>query len=158
MKKGLIATIAAIVGGAAGSAVTCNFLSKKVKQEEKNVDKFKGYYNVLNKWLSLKQEGKSPEEYFLNNGYKKIAIYGMGELGNRLYDELKNSGVEVKYAIDKNIADTYSGLKVLDLEDRLEEVDVIVVTAIFAFDEIEETLHSKVDFPIISLEDVVWEA
>ncbi len=159
MKKGSVAVLSALLGAAAGAAGSSYFGQKTIDQKTEKVDKFKGYYNMLNQWLLLKQEGKSLEKYFTENGYKTIAIYGMGEMGNRLYDELKNSSVvEIKYAIDKNAAGTYSELDVIDVDDEMDEVDVIVVSAIFAFDEIEEELSAKTDCPIISLEDVVYEA
>ena len=112
---------------------------------------------MLNQWLALKQEGKSLETYFLENGYKTIAIYGMGEMGNRLYDELKGTSIKVKYAVDQNVNGTYSDIKVVDKDEEFEDVDVMVVTAVFAYCEIEEEVGSKVSFPIISLEDVVFE-
>lgn len=158
MKKGSVAVLSALLGAAAGAAGNNVLSQKKIDQKTEKVDKFKGYYNMLNQWLLLKQEGKSLEKYFTDNGYKSIAIYGMGEMGNRLYDELKNSSVvEIKYAIDKNAAGTYSELDVIDVDDEMDEVDAVVVSAIFAFDEIEEELSAKTDCPIISLEDVVYE-
>lgn len=158
MKKGSVAVLSALLGAAAGAAGNNVLSQKKIDQKTEKVDKFKGYYNMLNQWLLLKQEGKSLEKYFTDNGYKSIAIYGMGEMGNRLYDELKNStAVEIKYAIDKNAAGTYSELDVIDVDDEMDEVDAVVVSAIFAFDEIEEELSAKTDCPIISLEDVVYE-
>ena len=39
----------------------------------------------------------------------------------------------------------------------LAPVDVIVVTAISYFDEIEEKLSERVDCPVVSLEDIVYE-
>ena len=120
------------------------------------VDKFKSYYNMLNQWLLLKQQGKSLTKYFEDKGYKSIAIYGMGEMGNRLYDELLGTDIVVKYAIDKNAANTYSELTVCELEDELETVDAIIVTAIFAFEEIEASVNGVVNYPVISLEDVVY--
>jgi hypothetical protein len=36
-------------------------------------------------------------------------------------------------------------------------VDAIVVTAITFFDEIEEKLSEKIDCPIISLDDILYE-
>lgn len=158
MKKGGIAVLSTLIGAAAGAAAVGKVQGKTISQKAEKVDKFKGYYNMLNQWLVLKQEGKSLEKYFTDNGFKTIAIYGMGEMGNRLYDELKGTSVTVKYAVDKNAASTYSELDVIDPDDDYEEVDAIVVSAIFAFDEIEEMLSDKVDFPIVSLEDVVYEA
>lgn len=157
MKKGAVAVLSALVGAAAGAAGSSYFGSKQVEKKAEKVDKFKGYYNMLNQWLILKQEGKCLCEYFKANGYQTIAIYGMGEMGNRLYEELKKSDIEVKYAVDKNAASTYSELEVIEPEDDFAPVDVIVVTATFAFEEIEEELSERVDFPIISLEDVVYE-
>lgn len=157
MGKGTIAVFSTLIGAAAG-ALGVNYLKEKeVEKKKVKVDKFKGYYNMLNQWLILKQEGKCLCEYFKANNYKVIAIYGMGEMGSRLYDELKNSDITVKYAVDKNAASTYSELEVIEPENEFEEVDAIVVTATFAFDEIETELRDKVDFPIISLEDVVYE-
>lgn len=158
MKKGGIAVLSTLIGAAAGAAAVGKVQGKTINQKAEKVDKFKGYYNMLNQWLVLKQEGKSLEKYFTDNGFKTIAIYGMGEMGNRLYDELKGTSVTVKYAVDKNAASTYSELDVIDPDDEYEEVDAIIVSAIFAFDEIEEMLSDKVDFPIVSLEDVVYEA
>lgn len=158
MKKGGIAILSTLIGAAAGAAAVGKVQGKTINQKAEKVDKFKGYYNMLNQWLVLKQEGKSLEKYFTDNGFKTIAIYGMGEMGNRLYDELKGTSVTVKYAVDKNAASTYSELDVIDPDDDYEEVDAIIVSAIFAFDEIEEMLSDKVDFPIVSLEDVVYEA
>lgn len=157
MRKGTVAVFSTIAGVIAGALVGGSVTGKSVEQKSKKVDKFRGYYNLLNQWLFLKQSGKSLEEYFEKNNYKKIAIYGMGEMGNRLYEELKNSNINIKYAIDKEAECVYSELKVVDLEEELEEVDVIVVAATFAFEEIEEKLRDQVDCMIVSLEDVVFE-
>ncbi len=157
MKKGGVAVFSTLIGAAAGFAGSSYLGNKKVEQKAEKVDKFKSYYNMLNQWLILRQEGKTLEKYFLDNGYKTIAIYGMGEMGNRLYDELKGTSVEVKYAIDKNAARTYSELTVIDPDDDYEPVDAVVVSAIFAFDEIEGQLSEKLDCPVVSLEDVVYE-
>lgn len=81
----------------------------------------------------------------------------MKELGERLYAELKDSEIQVKYIIDKNADTIYADIDVVEPENILEDVDVIVVTAIHYFDEIEMMLGEKVDYPVISLEDVIYE-
>ena len=43
------------------------------------------------------------------------------------------------------------------MEDTLDDVDAIVVTAVTFFDEIEDELHKKVNCPILSLEDILYE-
>jgi hypothetical protein len=158
MKKGTIGIgiITAIAGAAAGFLWNGHLKNKKIAQKTEKVDKFKNYYNMLNQWLMLKQEGLSLEKYFTDHNIKTIAIYGMGEMGNRLYSELKDSAVEIKYAIDKTADSIYSELAVCSLDDELNEVDAVVVTATFAFDSIREQLEEVCDYPVISLEDVVY--
>ena len=65
--------------------------------------------------------------------------------------------IQIAYAIDKNANSIYSDINVITMDDNLEDVDAIVVTAITFFDEIEEQLQSKVSCPIISLEDILYE-
>lgn len=61
------------------------------------------------------------------------------------------------YGIDKKPDSIYTDVDIVWVEDSLEEVDAVVVTAITFFDEIEEKLAAKLDCPIISLEDVIYE-
>ncbi|MGB8454200.1 MAG: hypothetical protein WCD89_17950 [Anaerocolumna sp.] len=157
MKKSMIGFLAAVVGIVVGVAGVNYYKNKSIAEIAGKTDKFRDYYNLVNQWLVLKNEGKRLDKYFINHGYKSIAIYGMGELGNRLYEELKDSEIKIKYAIDKNAESTYSELEVIGLEEDMEEVDVIVVTATFAFEDIEEELKGKVNYQMISLEDVVYD-
>lgn len=157
MKKGTIASLATLSGAAVGVITTQVTRKKKDNARVDKLKKMGEFYNLLIQWLSIRQEGKSLVSYFEQNGYKKIAIYGMKELGERLYDELKDSEIEVKYIIDKNADAIYADVDVVTPDDQLEEVDAITVTAIHYFDEIEEMLEQKVDCPVISLEDIVYE-
>lgn len=156
MKKQLT-ILSTLLGTVVGASVAGFVQQKTINEKGKKVDKFKTYYNMLNQWLILKQENKSLEKYFIDNGYHTIAIYGIGEVGNRLYDELKNTDIKVEYAIDKEAFSAYSGIEVFQIDDELPKVDAIVVTAVFAFEEIEENLKKNVDCPIISLEDAIYE-
>lgn len=157
MKKGISALFGMAVGAvAAGIAVRKKSL-KKINGANKVRAKVHELYMALDQWLQIRQEGKTLVEYFQKNEYKTVAVYGMKELGERLCDELKDSEVTVKYAIDKNADAIYSDVDVVTPDDELAPVDVIVVTAITFFDEIEEMLSEKVDCPIISLEDILYE-
>ncbi len=156
MNKGVTAILSLVAGAAAGVAISSSISGKIIHEKAEKVDKFKSYYYILNQWLLLKQQGNDLTKYFHDQGYKSIAIYGMGEMGNRLYEELRGTDIQVKYAIDKNAAKTYSELDVFDLEEQLEPVDAIIVTAVFAFDDIEKEISEVVDYPVISLEDVVF--
>lgn len=157
MKKGIIGTMALAVGGMVGAIVTGKAMNRRVNGEHKLAEKHLGIMRVFDQWVAIKQEGKNLASYFEKNGYKRIAIYGMSFLGERLLNELRNSEIQVAYGIDRNANAIYSEIEIKTLEEELEPVDVIVVTAISFFDEIEYELEKKVDCPIISIEDVLYD-
>lgn len=158
MKKGLIGLTSLVTGIIGGFFLNRSLSNKNVYTELERINKFKNYYSMLNQWLMLKQEGKSLEEYFVNNKYKTVAIYGMGEMGNRLYDELKNSTqINVSYAIDKDAAGVTSNIEIKTLNDKLDYVDAIIITPIFAFEDVKNELSKSVSYPLISLDTIVFE-
>ena len=137
-------------------------LSKKFKRKKATEigkqmsDKHLTLFLLMNQWVKVKQEGKNLSSYFMANGYKKIAVYGMSYMGETLVEELKESGVEVAYGIDKNADRIYADIDVVSINDELKEVDAVVITAVTFFDEISTQLREKVSCPIISLEDVLY--
>lgn len=160
MKKGTTAVLSTFIGAATGAASAFTQMNKKVK-ELKNVNyKNDQILKLYNQWLNLRQEGKSLAEYFKDNEYHKIAVYGMHYLGESLCNELENTGIEIKYGIDKNADNIVSDIDIYlpneELRD-MEKVDAVVVTAFFFYWEIEEQLSQYLDCPIISLEDIVYE-
>lgn len=160
MKKGISKVISVLVGGAAGAVAggvaIGRVMGKNAKEKDEVFKKVLSYYFLYNQWLSVHQQGKSLVDYFKKNGYKTVAIYGLKELGERLYDELKDSDITVKYIIDKNADTLYADVDVVTPDEKLEPVDVIVVTAAYYYSDIEEMLYEKVDYPVVSLEDVVY--
>ena len=161
MSKGVNKVLSTLAGAAAGAAAggiaARSVSSKKIKELLDGHAKVHELYMAFDQWLRIRQEGKTLVEYFERNEYKTVAIYGMKELVERLFDELEGSGIEVRYIIDKNADAIYADVDVITPEDDLEPVDVIVVTALYYFDEIEEMLSDKVDYPIVSLEDILYE-
>lgn len=128
----------------------------RVKMQDGAV-KMMEFYNLLIQWIGIKQRQKSIVNFFENNGYHSIAIYGMKELGKCLYDELQGSDIEVKYIIDNNITENDMKLPMYKSNENLPYVDAIVVTAIHYFGEIEYQLSSNVDYQIVNLEDIIYE-
>ncbi len=74
-----------------------------------------------------------------------------------MLQELKESSITVEYGIDQKADEIYTEVDVLSPKDKLPNVDAIIVTPIFFFDEIEEQLSKAVSCPIISLEDILYE-
>lgn len=157
MKKLMSAVLSALTGAVFGACTVGKVSVDQKKKVQAMSDKHLALFLMMNQWVKIKQEGKNLAEYFISNGYKKIAIYGMSYAGETLASELKDSDIMVAYGIDKNASSVYSDLEVVSMEDSLQEVDAIVVTAITFFDEIEEQLSQKTDCPVISLEDILYE-
>lgn len=157
MKKTILSILLTITGAVFGAGVAEKVLSDRQKIVQQMSDKHLSLFLMMNQWVKLKQEGKNLASYFEKNGYQKIAIYGMSYAGETLINELKNTNVTVAYGIDKNADSIYADIDILSMEDTLEPVDAVVVTAITFFDEIEEQLSAKIDCPILSLEDILYE-
>lgn len=157
MKKGIISILSLLTGAMAGAGITGKIQGDRLDKAQQMSRKHLALFLLMNRWVKVKQAGKSLVTYFEVNGYKKIAIYGMSYAGETLLNELQDTDIVVAYGIDKNANTLYSDVNIVSIDDMLEEVDAIVVTAITFFDEIEEKLLDKIDCPIISLEDVLYE-
>lgn len=138
-------------------SIELDLLKRDLDAKETRIHKFKSYFDLLNEWLRLDLQGKSLESYFIKNGYKTVAIYGIGEIGSRLYEALASGiSVEVIYAIDKN-RKSYLSLPVYNLDQSLPVVDVVVVSTNNIFEEVAKSLRDKVTATIVSIDDVIFE-
>lgn len=125
--------------------------------ESPELRKYKNYFRVLERWLTLKEQNKNLSEYLCRHGYKKAAIYGWGILGKHLYEELKDTEIEILYAIDKNKSEESSQVKLVSMNDEWEQADVILVSATFDFVNIRREVRQKTDMDILSLEEILME-
>ncbi len=110
---------------------------------EKKLQKSVLFYWVFTRWMDLKIRGVGIADILNRLKYNKIAVYGYAELGQLLCKELINTKIQVSYLIDKKVKDTgIENLPVYAPQRELPEVDAIVVTAVYYFDEIQkELLH-----------------
>ena len=155
--KNIINYFSLLIGIAMGAFGSKKIIGKKVEQHQKTSDKYLSLFLMMNQWVKAKQDGKTLISYFEQKGYREIAVYGMGHAGRTFVNELVNSAIKVKYGIDQNTDIDFEGFDIISPEDMLESVDVIVVTSITFFAEIEECLGKKIDCPIVSLEDILCE-
>lgn len=114
-------------------------------------------YLLMEQWVRLKQKNKSIVNYLKSLNYYNIAIYGMSYVGKCLYDELEDSEVKVKYGIDNNAMGIKAKCKLVTIQDILEPVDAVIVTSVFYYEDVKEKLSDKVDCPILSIEDILYE-
>ncbi len=139
-------------------------LDEEVRKQDKSsynsdidkIEKLSEFYNILVQWVSLKEKGITIDRFMKKNGYRTAAIYGMKELGELLYDEMKNAGIHIEYIVDQFCDPIFIDVPVIKPDESLFPTDVIIVTAVHYFEEIRKLLKSKIDCPIYSLEDVLF--
>ncbi len=119
--------------------------------------RFEVGFHILNQWLHIRQNGKNLLPFFEDNLVGSIAIYGMGALGERLYQELKGSKVVVKYGIDRMASSKDAAELKLYCSDEssFPDTDIIVVTPVQDYWEIVRILETKTGAAIVSLADVI---
>lgn len=134
------------------------FVAKKavpyITEKQKALERFNKLFSLMDEWMAKKQQGKSIARFLESRGYHSVAIYGMSNLGERLLKDLEEDNLNVSYGIDRR--EISAEISMYKLEDDLPDVDAIIVTAMVAFDGIEEKLRKKMTCPIYSIEDVVY--
>ncbi len=152
-----IIKLAGVAGIVAGTGTIYYKKDQKIRKGEELNKKNDAILKLFSKWMSSERQGKFVSDVLKKNGYKKIAIYGMHYLGERLYESLKDSEIEVAYVIDRNADNIFAEVDVYKPDEELYDVDAVIVTAFYFFDEIEESLAEQLVCPIVSLEDIINE-
>ena len=128
---------------------------QETKEIEKH-EKYRIYMNLLDIWMNLREKNIRISKFLEKYEYKKVAIYGYGIFGKHLLTELKEDNVDVRYIIDRrnNISD--DEIKVCNIEEHLQNIDVIIITPILDYEEIYKTIiKNNMDVSIISLKEII---
>ena len=121
-------------------------LSEKYNQSRTLNDKYEEMLRLMDQWIANLQDGKSVRCFFEIKKYKKIAVYGTSWLSRRLQQELDGTDIIVELVFDKNSIESI----------RDCNVDVIVVTSLYYFYEIQMALEKLTDIPIVSIGKIVF--
>lgn len=138
-------------------------IRKNIIDQKRNKSMYYEYYNNLNVWLKIKNSHLTMENFMKEKNIKSIAIYGAGDFGTRLYEELNESDIKIRYFTDKkffgnNENADYNGIPIVDIKsyDKKNDVDAIIVTPFFYYEDIKKELQSfNVKVPIISLDAIL---
>lgn len=157
MKKSIIGAI--LAGTVIGGSIIGNWKDKKIKQKEEQELKYAELTRLLAQWVNLKQDKKELKRYFIENNFKRIAVYGVSYVGKCLIHELRNTEIEVAYVIDQrgDAIDLEEQIRLVHPDDEMELVDAVIVTSVYYFEQIEKKMQEKIDCPIISISDIVFE-
>ncbi len=112
------------------------------------------YFWTLNKWLYLRNKGIFLRDHQLLKS-QTLAVYGIGNLGKRLIEELLMDDRGIAFAVDKKGDDMYADFDIYNGSTCLPPADVLIVSMIGEFDEIKTNMDKVFDGEIVSLESIV---
>ncbi|MCL2078881.1 MAG: hypothetical protein FWH17_03450 [Oscillospiraceae bacterium] len=82
---------------------------------------------------------------------RKIAIYGMAQIGKWFLSILNETDIEVVCGIDHNFQNISVDIEILSPDDDIPNVDAIIVSVFYEFTNIDRYLREKTNIPIISI-------
>jgi hypothetical protein len=129
-------------------------------QGDCQTNKFRELYNLAIQWVVIHQKNIDLADELFNRNYKRIVIYGMSDIGNRLFFELsQNSKIQILYTIDQGEPKQYYDFNCVKLEElyKYDEPDVVIVTVPHMFDEIKNNLSKYFQCDVISMTDFLYE-
>lgn len=148
--------IAMALGSLLGMTVVSVKFVKKIEEREKIIYKYRQMKIILYGWLERKRDHRPIENELLEKGMNRIAIYGVGELGKLLYDELEKTSIQVMAGVDQRAID-YKNLVVIPINKcaELDKIDAIINTVTSEEVEVEKMIHEYYKGPIISILELI---
>lgn len=128
----------------------------ELEQKKRQQEKCSRLLKLMCRWTMNVQKGIKATDFLIKREWHSVAVYGVGDAGKCLLAEFSDSDLEVRYVIDRRQIEL--NLPVYLPEDDLPTVDCIIVTAVMDFEEIRKNLKARLNCPIISIEDIVYQA
>jgi len=114
-------------------------------------------YHVLRKWNIVGND--SVVKWLCRRRYRNVAVYGMGDLGQKLNHDLESTKIHVQYAMDQYAGGMTANVPIVRSDSFLEmpEVDIVIVTVISSYDAVKKDLMSQgcSSDKIISLQQII---
>lgn len=116
-------------------------------------------FDVLKNMLILLQKADGINRFFIDNDINHVAIYGLGCIGQRVYEEVKRCGIAVDFAIDKD-ADCIESeevriVKPEELRKCENDTELIIVTPMDYYYEIKESIEEMTEIDVISIGEII---
>lgn len=137
-----------------GQSIT-EYQEKRIRDLMEIAGKNETLFRFMDQWMFMMQRGMNISDFLLKHNYYRIAVYGMGAIGQRFVESLRNTSIMVEYAIDRKADKIKSVVPIVTPDGILEPVDVVVITAITYIKEIEDTLKSHINCSMISIKEIL---
>lgn len=122
-----------------------------------NEEKYRKNMRCLDKWLSNHEKQKRIADYLGTHKIHQVGIYGYGILGKHLVRELQGQNFPISWVMDRSSSgdDVCCNLVRPDDSDKLEDVDLAIITSLTDVEEMENILLKFVTGRIISIEELI---
>lgn len=145
--------------GSVGLVIAIKFFSRYCEKMMKNVqDSAKRNaqnFKCASSWLTISDSRGAVAKWLREQRISEIAIYGMGYLGEHLLKELENTDINIKYVIDRNPEKVQGKYRCCSPEEELPEVQTIIITPVYDFESIKESLKITGHSDLIPLDKIL---
>lgn len=120
-------------------------------------DKYQINMNIMDNWLKLKENCICLKDYFIKHKQLNILVYGYGILSKHLLAELAGTEVKISGIVDKQGEKIIADYPVYYPSKDIPQVDLIVVTTPFYYEEIVFEFKKLNIYNVISLSQIMDE-
>lgn len=130
--------------------------NNEIRGLEQKLQKHIQFYQLLVRWMKAKSRGGRIAKVLVENGIKKVSVYGYAELGQLLCTELASEAVEIDFVLDKNPAKrSEDGVRIVSPECGNRQTDAVIVTAVFYYSDIRDDLIQMGYKTVYSLSELI---
>lgn len=122
--------------------------------ETKRSVKYKSNYEIAMRMTEIDNLSEKLTNYLKISNINSIAIYGVGRVGSQLISLLKNTDINIVFAIDENKS-IIEGIKTVSMKEIKDKVDAVIVTTPYDFKQISKNLKLRISSQILNLESML---
>lgn len=140
-------------------AVKCKAYSKEVSLYSKDLFKTQELLKESQAMIMLLESGKNIKDVLLKYNVKNMAVYGFGELGCRVMEQLLfDDEITLMYGIDSNAHGMSIAIDVYTLEEveNLTKPDVILLTTFDRSGAIKKAIEESTHCKVIELKEILY--
>lgn len=95
--------------------------------------------------------------YFRINGFRNIAVYGIGKLGTLILRNIDTAQLESICTIDENKTVRFGNMETISIRELADkrEIDVVLVTPLLDYPQIEAQICGICEIPVISAKELM---
>ncbi len=136
-----------------------NTIKEKQVKHIHRLEAIRARFSLLDRWMTLEFQKDGIIRFLKKNGYSKIAIYGIGDIGKQLIGRLQAEKDLWIGAIDRNAEYIKTDIPVFKLEDFEEKVDLVLVSLIGNPQKTIQLIRQKIDAEVLTIAELLekWE-